>query len=200
MELVQKAEYEADEWFAAQVVEEEWLKEERINQAPAKRKWSPLEAGWNMCNIGVEFDKNSGLVGGGWVLRNERGVVLCHSRRAFSGCKSREDARFVVVMWDMESMRTQRQTKVIFAGECGDLFGATSRPEAWTSFQFQSTAMLNELKGIAEWKLMVVSRETNRGAFFIAQSVTNLGLVNSYIARGHPEWLFELFVNESRNL
>lgn len=106
----------------------------------------------------------------------------------------------MVVLWAIESMRSQRQSKVIFAGEVGELFGATLRLEAWPSFQFQNSSLVNELTGIEEWKLQVVNREVNRGAFFIAQSVTKFGLVNLYVASSHPEWLFELFVNKSRNL
>lgn len=132
------------------------------------------------------FDKGKGLVGGGWVLRNERGVVLFHSRRAFSGCRNREDAKLVVVNWVIENMRSQRISKVIFAGEFGDLFGATTHPKAWPSFQFQSSVIRKELEGIQEWKLLVINREANECAFFIAQSVTNQGLVNLYVARGHP--------------
>lgn len=59
-----------------------------------------------MCNIGMEFDKIIGLVGGGWVLRNERGVVLCYSRRVFSVFGNREDVKLVVIKWVIESMRS----------------------------------------------------------------------------------------------
>lgn len=47
---------------------------------------------------------------------------------------------------------------------------------------------------------MVVRSETNRGASFIADSVNQKGLVQSYVATGSPSWLFEFFVNESRFL
>lgn len=84
-----------------------------------------------MCNVGMEFSKSKGLVEGAWVLRNERGLVLCHTRRAFSGINNRDDAKLVVILWALERMRSQRQSKVIFAGEFGDLFGAVERPQAW---------------------------------------------------------------------
>ena len=106
----------------------------------------------------------------------------------------------MVVLWALESMRSQRQDRIIFAGECGELFGAVERPQAWPSFLFQASLMGIELAGIPEWKLRVVTREANRGAFFIAQSVIKYGLVNSSVATGHPSWLFEFFVNESRAL
>nr|VDD37545.1 unnamed protein product [Brassica oleracea] len=183
-ELVQKAAQEANEWFMAQTVEEEWSQAEMVNHPLVLRKWDPPEHDW----LGV------------WVLRNERGVVFCHSRRAFSSIKNRNEAKFVVVLWAFESMRSQRQSRIIFAGECGELFGAVERPQAWPSFLFQATQMGRELAGITEWKLKVVSREANRGSLNIAQSVIKYGLINSYVARGHPPWLFEFFGNESRAL
>lgn len=103
----------------------------------------------------------------------------------------------MVVLWDFANMRSQKQSNIIFAGEFGDLFCALQRPQAWPSFLQQSSLMEKELEGILNWKLNVVTREENKGAFFIAQSVIKYGLVNSYVARGHPSWLFEFFVNES---
>ena len=198
--MVQKAIQEANEWYAAQQVEVEWAKAESMSSTSSQRTWIPPEPDWVMCNVGMEYSKSKECAGGEWVLRNDRGVVLCHSRRAFSGIKNRDEAKLVVVLWAFESMRSQRQSNVIFAGEFGDLFGALQRPQAWPSFHFQRSLMEKELEGILNWKLKVVTREANRGAFFIAQSVIKYGLVNSYVARGHPSWLFEFFVNESRSL
>ncbi|KAL0896750.1 hypothetical protein Bca101_080711 [Brassica carinata] len=190
----------ACEWYAAQQTEAEWVEAEKNSCPSTQGKWTPPEPDWSMCNVGMDFSKSNGCAGGAWVLRNERGVVIYRSRRAFSGLRNREEAKLVVVLWAFESMRSQRQSNIIFAGEFGDLFGALQHPKAWSSFLFQTSVMEKELEGIINWKVKVVKRETNRGAFFIAQSVIKYGLVNFYVAIGHPSWLFELFVNESRNL
>ncbi|KAG2290633.1 hypothetical protein Bca52824_050237 [Brassica carinata] len=200
VELLHKSVQEAKEWYTTQETKVEWEKAQTPLLVVSKRKWTPPETDWVMCNVGMEFSKNNHCVGGAWVLRNNRGTVLCHSRRAFSGVKSRDDAKLKVVLWALESMRSQRQSNIIFAGEFGDLFGALQRPQAWPSFSYQCTLMEKELEGIVNWKTKVITREANRGAFFIAQSVIKYGLINSYVAKGHPPWLFELFVNESRSL
>ncbi|WZZ35077.1 hypothetical protein YC2023_018478 [Brassica napus] len=96
-------------------------------------------------------------------------------------------------------MRSMRYYKVMFAREFGDLFGAVNRPDAWPSLLFQVREIESEAIGMREARWVVVSRGQNRGATFIAQSV-NKGLMQSYVARSHPEWLFEVFVNESRGL
>ncbi|KAG5388497.1 hypothetical protein IGI04_030038 [Brassica rapa subsp. trilocularis] len=40
-----------------------------------------------------------------------------------------------------------------------------------------------------KWELKVEALATVRCASFIAQSVVNLGLTQSYVASGHPQWL-----------
>lgn len=84
MELVQKAAREADEWYVAQTVEAEWTKTEKSSFPPLHRKWKPPDTGWIMCNVGMEYSNGKGIVGAAWVLRNDGGLVICHSRRALS--------------------------------------------------------------------------------------------------------------------
>lgn len=62
--MVQKAAQEANEWFMAQTVEEEWSQAEMVNHPLVLRKWDPPEHDWVMCNVGMEFSKSKGLVGG----------------------------------------------------------------------------------------------------------------------------------------
>lgn len=76
MELVQKAIHETDKWYVAQETETEWAKAEIMSSPLAQRKWTPPEPGWLMCKVGMEYSKSKGCVGGVWVLRNDRGVVL----------------------------------------------------------------------------------------------------------------------------
>lgn len=70
----------------------------------------------------------------------------------------------------------------------------------WPAFLYQAGEIELKLSGISDKQLRVVTREANRGASIIAQSVTKYGLMQSYVASSHPDWLFEYFVNESRGL
>ncbi|KAF2577423.1 hypothetical protein F2Q68_00006128, partial [Brassica cretica] len=67
---------DAEEWFVAQALEKEWKDTEKITQPVPERRWHPPKPGWKMCNVGFTFDNNKRIAGGGWVLRNERGVVI----------------------------------------------------------------------------------------------------------------------------
>ncbi|KAH0882194.1 hypothetical protein HID58_058290, partial [Brassica napus] len=46
------------------------------------------------------------------------------------------------------------------------------------------------------WELMIGSWTTIRCASFIAQSVRNLGLTQSYVAAGHPRWLDQFYTSD----
>ncbi|KAF3573983.1 hypothetical protein F2Q69_00063795 [Brassica cretica] len=136
-----------------------------------------------------------GRGGGGWVLRNERGVVILHSRRAFSGLFNKDEANFEILKWVVESMRSHRISNVIISGDLEAMFGAISRPDAWPSFLFYVGEIERELVGTSGIIFQKVSREENRGAMLIAQSVTRKGLTQSYVSRGHPNW----FCNGARH-
>lgn len=46
------------------------------------------------------------------------------------------------------------------------------------------------------WEVKMQPVGSGRCVAFIAQSVVNLGLSQSYVATGHPRWLDKFFVNE----
>lgn len=105
-DLVLKANRDATEWFLAQAMEKEWIQEEKASRPIVHRNWHPPKPGWKMCNVGVDFDKSKRVAGGAWVVRNERGVVLFHSRRSFAGITTKDEAKFEVLLWAIESMKS----------------------------------------------------------------------------------------------
>ncbi|KAF3534700.1 hypothetical protein DY000_02037423 [Brassica cretica] len=188
---------DSDEWFEAQSVEKIISLETHVVAQKVTVRWKPPPKDWMMCNVGFDWNRSKNLVGGGWVIRNERGMVVYHSRRAFSNIKSRDDARLVVILWSLESMRSHKMSNIIIAGEFSEMFGAVERPQAWSSFLYYAGQIKLSMAWIVGCKLQVASRETNRRATFIVQSVTRQGLVRLYVQSGHLPWLFEFFVNES---
>ncbi|KAG2327368.1 hypothetical protein Bca52824_010096 [Brassica carinata] len=199
-EILEKAKKEADEWFLAQEVDKEVALEVKGKEMKLKKRWMPPREGWLMCNIGFEWNKDLKLLGGAWVVRNHRGVVLSHSRRAFSEVESLAEARLETLLWALESMTSLRYDRMVFAGDFKELFLAFKKPGQWPAFTFQRDEMSVFLSRMNEFQLKQVSMEENRGAVFIAQSVTRQNRRQSYVAQGHPSWLFEFFVNESRFL
>lgn len=200
MEILMKAKKEADEWFLAQEVDSE-IPEYRGKEHNAVRKsWAPPSGNWLMCNVGLDWHRNSKLLGVAWVVRNHRGVVLVHSRRAFSNVISLDEARVMTLGWAVESMASMHHTKIIFAGDFRDIFSAVQKPCKWPALRRQVEEIKSLLLGVDEFQFKYARTEENRGATIIAQSVTRQGRLRSYVATGPLAWLFELFVNESRYL
>lgn len=80
-------------WFLAQEVIsnlDQHRGPQRLSQGDL---WKPRTPLWFKCNIGSSWSKNSGVGGGAWVLRNDKGIVLLHSRKAFVDCGSREEVK-----------------------------------------------------------------------------------------------------------
>lgn len=71
------------------------------------------------------------------------------------------------------------------------MLGAVERPQAWPSFLHQVREIELGKDRIEGSRLLVVASQANRGATFIAQSVTKQGLMRSYVQNGNSPWLFE---------
>lgn len=170
-EIVDKACKEADEWFLAQEVEEETQRVSEQEVRVVKRKWKPPPKDWVMCNVGFEWVKQSKMLGVAWVLRNDRGVVLMHNRRAFSNFISLGEARLVSILCAIEGMTSFHFNRVIFAGDFKDLFLAMQKPTLWPALRYQVAELQMHLKGIKEFQLLSVVKEENRGATIIAQAL-----------------------------
>lgn len=153
------------------------------------KKWkSPID-GYLKCNIGVAWSKHSKLAGTSWIVRDCRGVVKLHSRRAFRGVNSLLEAKHLGVVWTVESMVSHKINKVLFEVEAPELVGVITKPRDWPAYRGFGSEILKVLQRIGEWELQYVSREANKSAFLIARSVTMELRIHSYVAQGGPEWL-----------
>ncbi|KAG2315715.1 hypothetical protein Bca52824_018837 [Brassica carinata] len=199
-EIVERAQKDAEEWFLSQVIDKEIQLHQSRELPTVKQCWKPPPQEWLMCNIAFDWDKKRKALGGVWVVSDQRGTVLCHSRRVFAELASKDEAKLQALLWAAESMNSLHFNKIIFAGEFEDIFRAVLRPQAWPSFLFHRDEFLRNINGIAEWRVLAVRKDTNRGASFIADSVNRYGLFQSYVAAGPPSWLSELFLYESHSL
>lgn len=129
-------------------------------------------------------------------MRDSEGKVLVHSRRAFGTSKDDQEAKLVCFLWGLESMKSLRFNKVIFAVQDPTLVGVVNRHMAWPSFSFHSQEIKRIMGAGLEWKVIVEVSAANRGANFISQSVTRDIRLNSYVAVGYPSWLKGVFEEE----
>lgn len=196
-DTVMKVREDSKEWFDAQKLELSWSGTIDHNSGSLSR-WEAPREGLVKCNVGVSWSKRNWLMGASWIVRNEHGDVLLHSRRAFGNVNSLAEGRFLGLMWAIESMASHRLHKVIFETEAMDLVGVVLRPKAWPAFRYQGTKLRNALEKINEWSLSGASVRVNRCAAKIADSVTMEMRYQSYVARGAPEWMCALLEDDKQ--
>lgn len=204
LESAQKAKEDWLEWTEAQIIDEEGEKESigrehvgvSVVEHCGRRVWKPPPLDWLKCNIGVSWSNSNKIAGGAWVLRDHLGVVLLHSRRAFSFIPNKNEATLKGLLWTIESMRSHGINRVIFGIQDQVLVDAVSKPKAWPSYRYQSSEAIHALVSLKEWKMFLENGGSNRGATLIAQSVTNDLRLQSYVAAGYPSWLTGLFEGE----
>ncbi|KAG2282150.1 hypothetical protein Bca52824_053370 [Brassica carinata] len=140
--------------------------------------------------------KTQNQCGIAWVLRNDKGKVLLHRRRAFSNIASTEQANLCGILWAVESMLDHHLDRVLFAIDDDTYTKVILRPKAWPSFKVQRLEILERFRNLEWWRIMKEDTLANREAFLIAQSVFKYNLVQSYVAVGAPRWLARFFENE----
>lgn len=198
LEVVVKAMDEAEFWLMAQKNDEMKEKEEHEAVVVVKKSWSVPPRGWMKGNIGVDWNKAQAKSGAAWVVRDERGKVRFHSRRAFFNIRSLEEAKFQALIWSLESFHFHHLNRIIIAIDDSTLSNVVLRPRAWPNFKYQHAEIMKRLEKIEWWRILREDRSTNRGSFIIAQSVLKGGYKQSYVAMGAPFWLRELFENEEK--
>lgn len=102
---------EAEFWLLAQKNDEQTVKEDQEAVTVVDKSWSAPPKGWLKCNIGVHRSREQKRCGAAWVLRNDKGNVLLHSRRAFSNIQSNEEANYQGLLWDWMGRGSHKRKK-----------------------------------------------------------------------------------------
>ncbi|CAL9237950.1 unnamed protein product [Arabidopsis halleri] len=181
--MITKIREDADNWFLAQQVDKEEVSKGLKSTAGTRNFWRPPERPWLKCNFAYSWDKHKLSGGAAWVLRNWEGTVLLHSRRAFSSVVSKLDAEFECWLWVLESMKSLKIRKVIFAAEASHLMEAVLRPDAWPSFKYHSELVLKGLVLVPSWKLHKEDKKANNDRRWCCSRRKSVDVLDSSMAR-----------------
>ena len=80
---------------------------------------------------------------------------------------------------------------------CFEVIQALNKPIEWLAIIDHIAELLSFTKNKPNWFVIMEQPSANKGAFEIANSVLTGFRLQSYVARGHPQWLAQLFANES---
>lgn len=196
LDSIRKIIEDVEEWFLAQTLSQRGVAEVDRGFEIISKKWEPPPLNWVKCNIGAAWSNKKQIGGCAWVVRDDKGEVLLHSRRAFGNLNSKNEVLLTSITWAIDCMYSHKMTKVVFASEATELVCALHRPKAWPSFSFQISEIHHFLEKILDWNLMQEKASANRGAALIAQSIVVEDRFQSYVATGSPLWLRHVFENE----
>lgn len=183
-------------WFEAQkaMVEEE---QRGLAENVIGNKWEAPKGDDQKCNIALQWSKQRMVIRATWVLRNDKGEVLLHSRRTFSKIKSFLDAKFIALMWAVEVIMGK---KVIFETEFSDLFGEVKRQMDWPALRYQGSELRKALKDLRLRTHRVITSKANRCAGAIAKSALQVRWFMSYVGQGNSHWLQDLFEADKQGI
>ncbi|KAJ4916382.1 hypothetical protein Rs2_01932 [Raphanus sativus] len=128
-DVAAKALEEADFWLLARKNDLKWEKEEIEAVTVRMKSWSVPPSGWLKGNIGVHWNKTKAKCGAAWVVRDETGKVLMHSRRAIFNVRSLDEAKFQTLLWALESFGSHHLNRIIIALEDTTLPQVVTRPK-----------------------------------------------------------------------
>ncbi|XP_013669306.1 uncharacterized protein LOC106373715 [Brassica napus] len=102
-EILSKATEEAMIWLSLSSTELEKVQELNVGTGNVEC-WKKTPQGFVKCNIGVSWSPNSKLGGAAWLLRDHNGKALLHSRHAFSGTMSEQQASLMAFSWAVAAL------------------------------------------------------------------------------------------------
>ncbi|RID46976.1 hypothetical protein BRARA_I03610, partial [Brassica rapa] len=156
------------------------------DSSPSWQKPPPL---FLKCNVGASWDISSCSSGASWIVRDSKGVVLYHSRRAFSCIDSRVHADLTAISWAAEAIRDFKLKRVIFEISSDQAQTALDFPMSFLGNPHVCQRALFAIHAVSEAKLHLVQANCIIIANLIAGSVTRDHRHQFYVARNGPVWL-----------
>nr|VDD45804.1 unnamed protein product [Brassica oleracea] len=151
--------------------------------------WQRPPSNWLKFNVASSWVFDAPLSGAAWLVRNDEGRVLLHSRRAFTRLASPLNVELHALLWSVESMASHHFHQVIFETSSLDLRMALLRPKLFPQFRHLISSI--------DLRVDFAKTSRNLAALSIATSVTSDHRSQSYVASGGPLWLNNLLFKEA---
>ncbi|KAG2295020.1 hypothetical protein Bca52824_041689 [Brassica carinata] len=210
-----------DKWIIDKVPRSPNYRADSVVDLTLKVRWLRPPPNWLKCNVASSWTFNAPLSGAAWLLRDEEGKVLLHSRRAFTRLASSLTTELHALLWSVESMVSHHSQpsslttelhallwsvesmvshhsqRVIFETSSLDLRMALLRPDLFPQFHLLISAIVERLRLFQDWSVNFIKNERNLAAKSITNSVTSDNRSQSYVASGGPLWLNDLLIKEA---
>lgn len=94
------------------------------------------------------------MCGVGWILRDDKGTTILHSRLAFSNVGSQKEAELMAIQWAVCDMVYTRQQKIIFESSCvlaRDVLTASVESAESAEWRHLRTDIHLHLRALQDW-------------------------------------------------
>lgn len=194
--VLSKAKEEANVWWEINFPHVEEPPPQLLDQR-ARNSWSKPPPGILKCNFGVSWVNNQSPCGAAWILQDDKGKTILHSRRSLHGVGSEREAELLTVQWVVDDMINTHQQRIIFESLC-----ALARDTFLNPMEFRALLPLTNdincrLHMLEDWSFQHCVQDKNTIAQDIAVSVTAGHRYQSYIAYGEPSWLLKRIACEA---
>ncbi|KAG2314525.1 hypothetical protein Bca52824_017647 [Brassica carinata] len=108
----ERAEEESDTWLELNVDPSSVSLNRQLSN-PEQQYWQPPPLSFLKCNVAAAWDPRSKCSGMTWVVRDNKGEILFHSRRSFVSVQSRVEAELLGLVWATESLSSLRLSNII---------------------------------------------------------------------------------------
>lgn len=126
--------------------------------------WKPPEIGRLKCNIGFSWSQSKAISGASWVLCDNSGSIICHSRRSYSNVSSCFDAKVNSWEWALQSKKDMQKQDVMFEASSLDIIEALHQPLQWPAFMGHTAGLLKMTIGQYGWDISFEDRKCNFGS------------------------------------
>lgn len=186
---------DASLWFETNQPDTEQHRSPRLPQ-DSSVKWLRPPVGFAKCNIGTSWVGPNSNSGAAWILRDDQGKPILHSRRAFSNLNSEREAELVGLHWAISDMIAIRRQKVIFESSNALARESVMQPADYKELHGLLEGINRQLSRLRDWSVDHVRLERNTIADDLAKSVTADRRYQSFIATGGPSWLQSRLADE----
>lgn len=196
--ILAKASEEAAMWMNIQLLPPEGSLVAPLPVAQSPH-WVKPPRGTYKCNIASSWISPTHISGAALLVRDSSGLPLCHSRRSFGHTSSALEAELQTIEWAVDALCDIHVKRVILEISSPAAMEALFLPDLYPLFSQGISKILRKIHSFDLSLLSNVPKETNSLALQVAVSVTRDRRLQSYMARGGPNWLSDSTRAEAMN-
>ncbi|KAF2578955.1 hypothetical protein F2Q68_00003369 [Brassica cretica] len=162
-----KARNDYDAWAEVNILNSSQVNDDDVDGAPIV-KWEKPCQSFVKRNIDSSWINETVNTGVSWILRNNSGEPMMHSRRSFSSIPTKLEAELLSFTWAIDCLSDLRCDRVVFESSSYLAGEAILRPEKFLGYQ----DLLGYIRLLYLWNISYVHLEDSNLRIKILKKIT----------------------------